>query len=158
MATVASTPNVTETVSPTAAVDPNAVNAHAATPSRGPQPATLSGIAAPSSTSAPIGSSCERRQLDADGRRGDQEDDQVPGHGEGGQEQHRATGASATQQHRGQAGPAPAAGQQQGPDQGHLHHLAEPPLPDHAAPPVPHARCTSPTTPPGSVALISCER
>ena len=54
---MASTPNVTETVSPTAAVEPNAVNAQAATPSRGPQPATFSGIAEPSSTSAPIGSS-----------------------------------------------------------------------------------------------------
>src|SRR3954468_8130738 len=57
VATSASTPYTTATVTPSAALSPTAPNAHAAAPSRGPQPAMFAGTAEASSTTSASGSS-----------------------------------------------------------------------------------------------------
>src|SRR2546426_9880480 len=57
VATSASTPYTTATVTPSAAPSPTELNAHAAAPSRGPQPAMFVGTAEAVSTTSATGNS-----------------------------------------------------------------------------------------------------
>ena len=114
------------------------MNAQAATPSRGPQPATLSGIAEPSSTRAPTGSSASGDSETPTACAATTNTTRWPATAAA-ESSTTAPPATASPAEDGQPEPAVRRRQHQHDDQRDLHQLAEAALPEHPAPAVPQA-------------------